>query len=199
MWRRSAGRSGGGGRAAARRTAAVALVLGVGAAAVSAAGAAAALPAAGVAATTTPAAAPGSGPGRLAVARTGKAAYEARCSLRPSFRQLVQASAHPDGECVHLEGQVFQYGPGRGPRTMLLDVTDTGGGIWDTTVEIRLPATLGGRAIATDDVVDVWGPVGATATARTHFGGRIHVPVVDARYVALRQAIGSTITTPSTT
>jgi hypothetical protein len=148
---------------------------------------------------TAGAGSPGGGSPRLAAARSAEAAYEARCSLHLSFHQLEQAAAHPDGGCVHLEGQVFQYTPGHRSRTMLVDVTDTGGGIWDTTIEVRVPGAPGGRAITDDDVVEIWGPVAGTADARVRFGGHVHVPLVDARYVALRHAIASTITTPAPT
>ncbi|MGH9092842.1 MAG: hypothetical protein ACRDZR_15915 [Acidimicrobiales bacterium] len=82
---------------------------------------------------------------------------------------------------------------------MLLDVTSTGGGIWDTTVAIDLAGARTGRGVAVDDIVDVWGTVVGSTTARTRFGGRVHVPLVHARYLALRQAVSSTATTPAVT
>lgn len=132
-------------------------------------------------------------------AAAGRSAFEARCSLHLSFRQLERASARPGDPCVQLLGQVFQYAPGRDRHTMLVDMTSTGGGIWNTTIEVRFPAARRGRPLTVDDVVEVWGTVAGSTTARTRFGGRIHVPVVDARYLVLRHAIASTITTPAAT
>lgn len=82
---------------------------------------------------------------------------------------------------------------------MLLDVTDTGGGIWDTAVEVRLPASGGLGSLSQDDIVEVWGTVAGTTTARTRFGGSIRVPVVDARYMTVLQSIASSVTTPAAT
>ena len=53
--------------------------------------------------------------------------------------------------------------------------------------------------MAVDDIVDVWGTVAGTTTARTRFGGRVHVPLVHARYLALRRSASSTLTTPAVT
>ena len=55
------------------------------------------------------------------------AAFKAHCSSRLTYRQL--SSARAPGQCVDEHGQVFQYRAGAGGHSMLLDVTDTGGGI----------------------------------------------------------------------
>ena len=121
------------------------------------------------------------------------AAFKSHCSSHPTYRRL--ASAPASGQCVNEHGQVFQYHSGAPKRSMLLDITNTGGGIWNTAVDVRLPASAASTHLAEGDIVEVWGTVSGTTTTRTRFGGSVHVPVVDARYVTVLQSIASSVTT----
>jgi hypothetical protein len=141
----------------------------------------------------------GSSPVLIGASGSPETAFKSHCSAHLTYKQLARASAHAPGRCVDERGQVFQYRPGNGGRSMLLDVTDTGGGIWDTAVEVRLPASSGLGSLYQDDIVEVWGRVAGSATARTRFGGSIHVPVVDAHYMTVLQSIASSVTTPGAT
>lgn len=125
------------------------------------------------------------------------AAFKAHCSSRLTYRQL--SSAQAPGQCVDEHGQVFQYRVGARGHSMLLDVTDTGGGIWDTAVDVRLPASRMTVHLSEGDIVEVWGTVSGTATTRTRFGGKVHVPLVDARYLKVLQSIATSVTTPTAT
>lgn len=131
---------------------------------------------------------------RLAAAGETEPAYKASCTLHPAYRRLAGGTALR-GRCVRYKAQVFQYNRTTGRQRMLVDVTNTGHGIWDTVVEVELPAAVGGRAIYQDDVVEFWGTVAGTAKAKTQFGGAMTVPVVQARYLTL---ISSAATTPTT-
>lgn len=125
------------------------------------------------------------------------ATFKSHCSSHPTYRQL--ASAPVSGKCVDEHGQVFQYRSGARRRSMLLDITNTGGGIWDTAVDVRLPASAASAHLSEGDIVEVWGTVSGTTTTHTRFGGNVHVPVVDARYVRVLQPIASSVTTPGFT
>lgn len=150
---------------------------------------------------TAPAAAPVAGSPAVLSGASGspEASFKSHCSTRLTYRQLTRASSRTPGPCVAERGQVFQYRPGAGERSMLLDVTDTGGGIWDTAVEVRLPASTASGPLNEDDIVEVWGTVAGTTTTKTRFGGRVQVPVVDARYMTVLQSIASSMTTPAAT
>lgn len=126
-----------------------------------------------------------------------ESSFKSHCSSHLTYRQLSSADA--PGRCVDERGQVFQYRTGAGGRSMLLDVTDTGGGIWNTAVDVRLPSSGGSAHLSEGDIVEMWGTVSGTTTTRTRFGGNVHVPLVEARYVTVLQSIASSDTTTSFT
>lgn len=175
----------------------------VGCTAVAAASALLAGPVAGAAAAAglVPAGAPVAGSPAVLSGASGspEPAFKSRCSAHLTYRQLTRASTRSTARCADERGQVFQYRSGAGDRSMLLDVTDTGGGIWDTPVEVRLPSSPGIGPLHEGDIVEVWGMVAGATTTRTRFGGNVHVPVVDARYVTVLQSIASSVTTPAAT
>jgi hypothetical protein len=125
------------------------------------------------------------------------AAFKSHCFSRPTYRQLTTAPA--PGQCVNEHGQVFQYHSGAAKRSLLLDITNTGGGIWNTAIDVRLPKSATSTHLSEGDIVEVWGTVSGTTTSRTRFAGSVHVPVVDARYVTVLQPIASSVTTPGFT
>jgi hypothetical protein len=124
-------------------------------------------------------------------------AFKSHCSSRPTYRQLTSAPA--PGRCINEHGQVFQYHSGAAKRSMLLDITNTGAGIWDTAIDVRLPKSAASAHLSEGDIVEVWGTVSGTTTSHTRFGRSVHVPVVDARYVTVLQSIASSVTTPGFT
>lgn len=140
-------------------------------------------------------------PGPAGAGRTagGEAAYKAACSLQPRYRDLVRDATARRGHCVTEKAQVFQYNKVTGRHRMLVDVTDTGNGIWNTAVEVELPPTVGGRPLLQADIVRVWGVLDGTTRTRTQFGDSIVVPVVQARYVALLDSTATSTTTQLTT
>lgn len=129
------------------------------------------------------------------------AGYKAACLQGVSYKQLqlMKESAAVKGRCISEKAQVFQYGGKAGAKSMLVDITDTGGGIWDTTVEVDLVSASAGRGIRQDDIIHFWGQFTGSARAKTEFGGSITVPVIDAKYVTLISSGATTSTTQLTT
>jgi hypothetical protein len=127
--------------------------------------------------TTPPATTPASPP--------TQAQFESSCSELMPFAQLDQGSDAVQGVCVTEQGQVYEYDANTGLQTMLVNVTNEGGGTWDDLVEVDLPSAALGNGIAEGDIIQFWGPISGSDTYTTQGGGTNTVPVVNAMYLTL--------------
>jgi len=118
------------------------------------------------------------------------AQFEASCSELMPYSELDQGLDSLDGVCITEQAQVAQYDSQTGTTTMLVNVTDDGGGNWSGLVAVNLASASQGTGITEGDIIQFWGPVSGSATLTNSDGSSTTIPLVDATYLTVVSSSG---------
>jgi hypothetical protein len=117
----------------------------------------------------------------VAVTRTiSEGAFKAQTTSIP-YGELVKGGSQ--GQPVMYRVEVFQFDTSTGANQFLGYVTPGSYDIWTDIVAFKLGDPAIGSGVVKDDIVRVWGTVGAPQTYSTRIGGMNTVPTVDVKYL----------------
>lgn len=125
-------------------------------------------------------------------AQAKKVAAENAAKAEETFKasaievDYIDLARDPDsfiGTKVLLHAKVMQNLEDGKKLTLLLNVTDSGYGIWDDTILVNYTMTEKDKRILEDDIIFLWGTVKGLRTYGSVLGERITVPEVDGAYV----------------
>jgi hypothetical protein len=117
----------------------------------------------------------------VAVTRTiSEGAFKAQAASVP-YGELVKGGSQ--GQGVTYRVKVFQFDSSTGPNQFLAYVTQGQYDIWSDVALIKLSDPSMGNGVVNDNIVRVWGTVGAPYSYSTRIGGTNTVPTVDVKYL----------------
>jgi hypothetical protein len=108
-------------------------------------------------------------------------AFKAQTQTVP-YGELVKGGSQ--GQPVMYRVKVFQFDVNTGPDTFLAYVTPGSYDIWNDVVMFKLSDPSVGSGVVNEDIVRVWGTVGAPQSYSTRIGGTNTVPVVQVKYLS---------------
>jgi hypothetical protein len=117
----------------------------------------------------------------VAVTRTiSEGAFKAQAASIP-YGELVKGGSQ--GQRVTYRVKVFQFDSSTGPNQFLGYVTQGQYDIWSDIALFKLSDPSMGNGIVNENIVRVWGTVGAPYSYSTRIGGSNTVPAVDVKYL----------------
>jgi hypothetical protein len=118
----------------------------------------------------------------VAVTRTiSEGAFKAQTTSIP-YGELVKGGSQD--QRVTYRVKVFQFDSSTGPNQFLAFVTQGQYDIWNDTALFKLSDPAIGNGVVNDNIVRVWGTVGAPYSYSTRIGGTNTVPAVDVKYLS---------------
>jgi hypothetical protein len=107
-------------------------------------------------------------------------AYKAQAQS-PPYGELVKGGLQ--GQTVTYRVKVFQFDTSTGPNKFLGYVTPGSYDIWTDVAAFNLSDPAIANGVVNDNIVRVWGTVGAPLNYSTRIGGSNTVPSVDVKYL----------------